>query len=92
MDYLCGVTGGNSVQVFYCEPEKCALSVISVYCNDEALLNNGSMTECSVPPPHRAVCQHDGRAFVSMSGNAHCEFEGNSGYITTKNCSGIYIF
>ncbi|XP_030594064.1 uncharacterized protein LOC115786157 [Archocentrus centrarchus] len=85
--FLCSslTAGGTSVQVFYCESEGCAANVTHVYCDDVEMLNKRSIAECFVPPEPNTVCEHRGRAFLSVAANL-CEFESDTGYIKTKNC------
>lgn len=90
MDKLCGVIGGNGVRGFYCETEGCVNDVKRVYCEDVELLGNKEISNCSHSPlPPNTICQHRGRLFVSTSLKS-CEFEGVTGYIETKNCTGIF--
>lgn len=90
MDKLCGVIGGNGVRGFYCETEGCVNDVKRVYCEDVELLGNKEISNCSHGPlPPNTICQHRGRLFVSTSLKS-CDFESVTGYIETKNCTGIF--
>lgn len=92
MDKLCGVTGGNGTNVYYCDTENCVNDVKLVYCEDVKLLGFklSEISNCSYGPlPPNTICQHRGRLFVSTFLKS-CEFEGDTGYIETKNCTGIF--
>lgn len=87
------VIGGNrTVQLFFCKIPGCAANVINVFCNDKLLFSHTHTTNCMGPPQPGAVCQHDGRAYVSIDTDGDCEFEGKDGYIETQKYTGIYFF
>ncbi|KAK2902195.1 hypothetical protein Q8A73_011941 [Channa argus] len=77
--------GGNtSLQVFFCSNPGCVANVTQVFCNDELLIT--PITDCTDLPPPNSVCQHGGRAFVSIDTPGSCDFEGGS-YIKTEKCT-----
>lgn len=62
-----------------------------VFCNDESLLSDGPIPNCTGPPPPNTVCQHKGFAFASTDSDAGCDFEGKDGLIESGKCTGAYM-
>ncbi|XP_026199551.1 uncharacterized protein LOC113150984 [Anabas testudineus] len=88
LDWCFPVTAGGSsvLQVFYCKSSGCAFNVTQVFCNDELLFSETQIADCTGLPPPNTVCQHGGRAFVSIDTPGSCDFEGAS-YIKTTKCT-----
>ncbi|KAK2837360.1 hypothetical protein Q5P01_014572 [Channa striata] len=80
-------SGGNTfLQVFFCSDPGCAANVTNIFCNDKPLSSVTPLTECTDLPPPNSVCQHDGRAFVSINTTGTCEFE-RGYYMNTEKCT-----
>ncbi|XP_077942882.1 uncharacterized protein LOC120831293 isoform X1 [Gasterosteus aculeatus] len=80
--------GGNkSAQLFFCSIPGCGSNVTHVFCNDESLLSDGPIPNCTGPPPPNTVCQHKGFAFASTDSDAGCDFEGKDGLIESGKCT-----
>lgn len=80
------------MNVYYCDTEDCVNDVKRVYCEDVKLqgFKLSEISNCSHGPlPPNTICQHRGRLFVSTSLKS-CDFEGDTGYIETKTCTGIF--
>ncbi|XP_028434760.1 uncharacterized protein LOC114556103 isoform X2 [Perca flavescens] len=88
--------GGNqSVWLFFCKDPGCATNVTCVFCNDNLIWRHNHIANCTGTPPLNTVCQHGGRAFVSIDTHGECEFEGKGSYIRTAKCtdhSNICVF
>ncbi|XP_077942884.1 uncharacterized protein LOC120831293 isoform X3 [Gasterosteus aculeatus] len=80
-------SGNKSAQLFFCSIPGCGSNVTHVFCNDESLLSDGPIPNCTGPPPPNTVCQHKGFAFASTDSDAGCDFEGKDGLIESGKCT-----
>ncbi|XP_070821271.1 uncharacterized protein [Chaetodon trifascialis] len=79
--------GGNrSARLFFCVIQGCAANVTHAFCNDVRIFSGSHIANCAGPLTPNAVCQHDGRAFLSTDTDGDCEFEGKVNSIDTKKC------
>lgn len=84
--------GNSSVLTFFCKIPGCVTNVTDIFCKEEQIPTHTPFEDCTGTPPPNTVCQHDGRAFVSINADGECDFEGKHGYIETQKCTGIYFY
>lgn len=84
--------GDSSVLTFFCVKPGCVTDVTDIFCNEKQIPSHTPFEDCTGTPPPNAVCQHDGRAFVSINADGDCDFEGKGGYIKTRKCTGISFY